>query len=94
MPKQLLVNRLVNYQGYTHSKAKSVVNAFIQAVKGALVSGKNVELEGIGTLAVVGRPQKRRIERNLKHQVVSIRTVPRQAKTVKLRSRLDLSYKD
>ena len=29
MPKQLLIDRLVNYEGYSDVEAKRVVNAFI-----------------------------------------------------------------
>jgi DNA-binding protein HU-beta len=93
MPKQLIIEKLVNYEGYSQTKAKTLVDAFIRVLKDALVSGRNVELEGIGTLVVARRPQKRRIERNLRNQVPSIFTVPRQAKTVKLKSRVDLSHK-
>lgn len=93
MPKQLIVNRLVNYEGYSQAKAKKMVNAVIEIWKHALSAGKDVEIEGLGTLSVVRRRQRRRIERNLPNLGPTIITVNRHTKTVKLRSRRDLSYK-
>ena len=94
MPKQLIIETLVNYEGYTQAKAKTLVDAFIHVVRDALVAGKNIELEGIGTLTVVCRKQRRRINRNLRNVAPTIETCPKQIKTVKLRSKLDLSSKD
>jgi nucleoid DNA-binding protein len=93
MSKKLLINNLVNYEGYSQAKAKKIVNAVIEIWKQSLSAGKDVEIEGLGTLSVVRRRQRRRIERNLRNVRPTILTVNRQPKTVKLRSRRDLSYK-
>ncbi len=94
MPKQLIIEKLVNYEGYTQAKAKTLVDAFIRVAKDALVAGKNIELEGIGILIVVRRPQRRRINKNLRNVKPTIETCPKQIKTVKLRSRVDLGWKE
>jgi nucleoid DNA-binding protein len=93
MSKQLLINNLVNYEGYSQAKAKKIVNAVIEVWKQSLSAGKDVEIDGLGTLSVVRRRQRRRIERNLRNVRPTILTVNRQPKTVKLRSRKDLTYK-
>jgi nucleoid DNA-binding protein len=92
--KQTLIDRLVLYEGYTNPKALQIVNALLNAMKRALGEGRSVQIEGLGELVVFTHKQKRRIERNLKNQVASLRSVPRKPKTVKLRSRIDLSYKE
>ena|SRR5882672_9089311 len=93
MSKQLLIRNLVNYQGHSGAKAKKIVDAVINIWKQALSGGKDVEIEGLGTLTVVQRCPRRRIEKNLKNVGPTILTINRQPKTVKLRSRRDLSYK-
>ena len=93
MPKQLLIKSLVNNEGYSEAKAKKIVEAVIDIWKQALSAGKDVEIEGLGTLSVVQRRPRRRIEKNLRNVVPTIVTVNRQAKSVKLRSRRDMSYK-
>ncbi len=92
--KQTLIDRLVLYEGYTNPKALQIVNTVFDAMKRALREGRPIEIEGLGKLVVFTHKQKRRVERNLKNQVDSLRTVPRKPKTVKLRSRIDLSYKE
>jgi nucleoid DNA-binding protein len=92
--KQTLIDRLVLYEGYTNSKALEIVNAVFDAMKRALCEGRRIRIEVLGELVVFTRKQQRRIARNLKNQVASIRSVPRKPKTVKLRSRIDLSYKE
>jgi nucleoid DNA-binding protein len=76
MPKQLLVDKLVNYEGYSQVEAQRVVNILIKVVKDALVSGRDVELEGIGKLVVVRRRQRRRINKNLRNVEPTIETCP------------------
>jgi nucleoid DNA-binding protein len=91
MPKQLLIDALVNYEGYSQAKAKKIVNALIYIWRQALCAGNAVEIEGLGTLRVVRRQQRRRIEKNLPNLGPTIITINRQEKSVKLHSRRDLS---
>jgi len=88
-----MINDLVNYQGYSEAKAKKAVNAVIDTWKHALSNGKDVEIEGLGVLTVVGRRPRRTIEKNLRNVGPTVITVNRQPRTVKLRSRRDMSYK-
>ena len=92
MPKQVLVDKLVNYHGYSVIKAKEVVNTIVEIMKQTLCAGKVLELPGLGALSVVQRPQRRRVERNLRNVGPTIITVNRQSKTVKLKSRRDMTY--
>jgi nucleoid DNA-binding protein len=94
MPNQLLIDKFVDYEGYSRVEAQRLVDIFIKVMRDTLVSGRNIELEGIGTLAVVCRKQTRRINGNLKNVIPTIEICPKQVKTVKLRSRVDLSYKE
>lgn len=91
MPKQLLIDALVKYEGYSEAQAQRIVNEIIGFWKQSLSAGKDVEIEGLGTLTVVRRRTRRRVERNLPNLGPTVLTVNRHPKTVKLRSRRDLS---
>jgi nucleoid DNA-binding protein len=90
MPKQIIIQKLMDREGCTEAEARTIVEAVIDAWKQALALGKDIEIEGLGTLSVVERKPRRRIERNLKNVGPTILTVNKQSKTVKLRSRRDL----
>lgn len=94
MNKQTIVNGLVNYNGYKEIHAKKIVDAFVGILKQALKSGKHVEMEGLGTLVIVRRKQRRREECNLPNLGPTVVKSPRHEKTVKLSKGKDISYKE
>ena len=95
MSKQILVQVLENREGYTTSHAKKCVSAVLQAIKKALGEGKDVEMGDLGILTVVQRQPRARITSNLKHVCPTIvRLHEQHPKSVKLRSKLDLTYKE
>lgn len=59
--KTTLCKALILREGYTEKKAVRVVNAVVDIMKKALVQGKNVEIEGLGTLTIWKRKQFRQI---------------------------------
>lgn len=90
MSKQLIIDNLRNYEGYSQAEANRLVDCFVDVLRNALRDGKNVELEGIGLLRVVTR--KRRAESNLPNLGPTV--VPYHKKTVKLSKGKDISYKE
>jgi nucleoid DNA-binding protein len=95
MSKQILAQVLENIEGYSSSKAKKCVSAVFQAIRKALGEGKDVEMGDLGVLTVVQRRPRGRITRNLKHVCPTvIHLHERHPKSVKLRSKLDLTYKE
>lgn len=93
--KGILVDALIKNEGYSEAKANKAVNALIDAIKKGLGSGKNVELEGIGTLRLVKRSTKRQVKSNLLG-VTGPSVVPysRHAVTVRLKPTLKLEDTD
>lgn len=57
--KTPIVRKLREYHGYSERRAIKIVNQVIQCIKDALVEGKDVEIEGLGTLKVVKRKEQR-----------------------------------
>jgi nucleoid DNA-binding protein len=93
MPKKILAQALVKKAGYSKYRAEKLVDTVIGLVKRGLGDGKSVELGRLGVLETVTRKPTRKIVR-LKHVVPTIITVNKQKKTVKLRSKLDLSTEE
>jgi nucleoid DNA-binding protein len=93
MSKKLLAQRLVEKAGYSTYRAEKLVDTVIGLVKRGLGDGKSVELGRLGVLETVTRKPKRKIVR-LKHVGPTIVTVNQQQKSVKLRSKLDLSTEE
>lgn len=83
--KAILIQALVDREGYTVRGATKLVRAVINVMKEQLVKGKNVEIDGLGVLTIIERTQRRKIERNLKHTGPTVLTINKQKKTVALR---------
>lgn len=81
--KENFIRVLMNREGYSDAKASVVVDAVIQVIKEQLIKGKNVQIEGLGTLTIVTRTPRRAMEKNLK-QGPTILTKYKQTKSVKL----------
>jgi nucleoid DNA-binding protein len=94
MPKKVLTEALVKNAGYSRYRAERLVDTVIGLIKRGLGDGKRVELGRLGTLETVSRTSTRKISRNLKHVGPTIVTVNKQKKSVKLRSKLDLSTEE
>jgi nucleoid DNA-binding protein len=93
MSKKLLAQRLVEKAGYSKYRAEKLVDTFVWLVKRGLGDGKSVELGRLGVLETVTRKPGRKIVR-LKHVGPTIITVNKQKKSVKLKSKLDLSTEE
>jgi len=93
MPKKILAQALVKKTGCSKYRAEKLVDTVIGLVKRGLGDGKSVDLGRLGVLETVTREPTRKIVR-LKHVVPTIITVNKQRKTVKLRSKLDLSTEE
>jgi nucleoid DNA-binding protein len=94
MPKKILAQALVENAGYSRYRAGKLVDIVIGLLKRGLGDGKSVELGRLGLLEVVTRESSRKITRNLKHVGPTIITVNKQRKSIKLRSKLDLSTEE
>ena len=62
MVKQDIVARVAEQKGITKVKAEVAVDAFFDALKGALKEGERIELRGFGVFVV--KPRKSGIGRN------------------------------
>ena len=84
--KEKIITYLRNKEGYSYHEARKLVDIFVKIVQDFLVAGKDVELEGLGTLvAEKDRPTRRRIDRNFGRP--TIRTINAR-KTVKLKKQV------
>lgn len=71
--------------GYSEVKAQRVVNQFIEVLRKGLGEGKNIKLDGIGTLTIFKRKQVRWVGGALKNGVVkSLRTRNKQEKSIRI----------
>jgi nucleoid DNA-binding protein len=93
MSKKILAEALVKKTGYSKYRAEKLVDTFVWLVKRGLGDGKSVELGRLGVLETVTRKPGRKIVR-LKHVGPTVITVNKQKKSVKLRSKLDLSTEE
>ena len=57
--KTVLCLALINQLGYSKKRSIRVVNQVVAIMKQALIDGKRVKIEGLGTLRVIKRPEKR-----------------------------------
>ena len=58
--KALLAQYLVDRLGYSQRAAAKLVDQVLGVIKQAIKEGRDVELEGIGTLQIVDRKQRQR----------------------------------
>jgi nucleoid DNA-binding protein len=91
MNKADITAAIVAKTGLTTKKAKEAVEAILKAVKQGLKEDCPVDMGRLGKLKTVKLNRGRRISRGLKNVGTSIFDYSEHAKTVRLKSRLDLS---
>jgi nucleoid DNA-binding protein len=89
--KEILIQILIDREGYSYRKAARLVRTVIQVIKNQLLNGKNVKIEGLGTLTIVTRKLRRDLKRPLKRgpnrkQDPSIVNVNKHIKSIKLKN--------
>jgi len=75
----------------TTAKAKVALEAVLEAMKQGLKEDRSIDLGRLGTLRTAKLTRRRRISRGLKNVGTSLFDYSKHAKTVKLKSKLDLS---
>ena len=91
MNKARITATIADRTGLTMTKAKEAVEATFQAMKNSLREGHSIDLGQLGKLRTVKLSRGRRIFRGLKNVGTSLCDYSKHAKTVKLKSKLDLS---
>ena len=91
MNKRDITSTIVDRTGLTTKKAKEALEAFLKAMKQGLKEDRSIDLGRLGKLRTAKLSRGRRISRGLKNVTTSIYPYSKDAKTVKLKSRLDLS---
>jgi len=77
MNKSELVEHLAKETGVTKKDAKTMIDAFVATVKGALKKGEKVALIGFGTFATRERKKRNGVNpKTGKKMVVPAKTVP------------------
>lgn len=61
----VLVEKLQDYEGMEKTRARKAVKALFEIMKKAIKEGKDVEIEGLGTLTIVKRKDGRILRRGL-----------------------------
>jgi len=75
----------------TTAKTKVALEAVLEAMKQGLKEDRSIDLGRLGTLRTAKLTRRRRISRGLKNVGTSLFDYSKHAKTVKLKSKLDLS---
>jgi len=91
MNKSDITSTIVARTGLTVKKGKQALEAMLKAIKQALKEDRYVDLGQLGRLRTVRLSRRRRITRGLKYVGTSISVYSKHTKTVKLKSKLDLS---
>jgi nucleoid DNA-binding protein len=91
MNKAHLTAAIVAKTGLPTKMAKAALEAALKAMKQGLKEGHSIELGKLGKLRTVKLSRGRRISRGLKNVCTSLFDYSKHAKTVKLKSKLDLS---
>jgi nucleoid DNA-binding protein len=91
MNKAGITAAIVARTGLTSKKAKAALEATLKAMKQGLKEGRSVDLGRLGELRTVKLSRGRRISRGLRNVGTSIFDYSKYGKTVKLKSKLDLS---
>jgi nucleoid DNA-binding protein len=77
--------------GFSAKEGKEALETVLKAIKHALKEDRSIDLGQLGRLRTVRLSRRRRITRGLKNVGTSISAYSKHAKTVKLKSKLDLS---
>lgn len=91
MNKADIAAAIVARTSLTTKKAKEAVEATLKAMKQGLKEGRAIDLGRLGKLRTAKLNRGRRVSRGLKNVGTSIFDYSKHAKTVKLKSKLDLS---
>jgi nucleoid DNA-binding protein len=91
MNKADITAAIVGGTGVTKKKAKEALEATLKAMKQGLKEDRSIDLGRLGKLRTVKLSRRRRISRGLKNVGTSLFDYSKHAKTVKLKSKLDLS---
>jgi len=91
MNKADITAAIVARTGVSAKKAKEALEAILKAMKQGLKEDRSIDLGQMGKLRTVKLSRCRRVSRGLKNVVASFFDYSKHAKTVKLKSKLDLS---
>jgi nucleoid DNA-binding protein len=91
MNKAGIAASIVARTGLNTKKAKAALEATLKAMKRGLKEDRSIDLGRLGRLRTVRLLRGRRISRGLRNVGTSIFDYSKHAKTVKLKSKLDLS---
>jgi nucleoid DNA-binding protein len=91
MNKADITAAIVARTGVSAKKAKEALEAILKAMKQGLKEDRSIDLGRLGKLRTVKLNRGRRISRGLKNVVATFCDYSKHAKTVKLKSKLDLS---
>jgi nucleoid DNA-binding protein len=92
MNKRDITATIADRTGLTTKKAKQAVDAILKAMKQGLKEGRSIDLGRLGKLRTAKLTRRRRITRGLKNVGATVFDYSKHAKTVKLKSKLDLSW--
>jgi nucleoid DNA-binding protein len=91
MNKRDITSTIADRTGLTTEKARETLEALLKAMKQGLKEGRSIDLGRLGKLRTAKLTRRRRISRGLKNVGTSLFDYSKHAKTVKLKSKLDLS---
>jgi len=91
MNKAGITAAIVASTDLTTAKAKAALEAVLKVMKQGLKEGRSVDLGRLGKLRTTKLSRRRRISRGLKNVGTSLFDYSKHGKTVKLKSKLDLS---
>jgi len=91
MNKAGITAAIVARTGLTTKKAKVALESILKAMKQGLKEGRSIDLGRLGKLRTAKLSRRRRVSRGLKNVGPSLFDYSKHAKTVKLKSKLDLS---
>lgn len=91
MNKAGITANIADRLGLTMTKAEKAVEVTFQAMKNGLREGHSIDLDQLGKLRTVKLSRRRRVSTGLKNVGTSVFDYSKHAKTVKLKSKLDLS---
>jgi nucleoid DNA-binding protein len=91
MNKADITAAIVGRTGLSTKKSKEALEGLLKAIKQALKEDHPIDLGQLGKMRTARLSSRRRITRGLKNVGTSISEYSKHAKTVKLKSKLDLS---
>jgi len=92
MNKADITATIVARTGLTKKKAREALEDILKVMKQGLKEGRSIDLGRLGKLRTVKLTPRRRVSRGLKNVGTSLFDYSKHAKTVKLKSKLDLSW--